>query len=174
MPAIGSKLTRAVPLSSAPASFEPKPLTRAKPLTEATKAGSPAALKHPALPEGGPRYSPLVQNTGDAGVLMATGGTNKLTAPQSAEPKMYLDKPGTTHQKDVFGGTAKASLGSASASTTTTTAAASPLLGPGRAQRAPRLLPGPEGPRGTAGHHQRPGHRRGHRVQGEAQAGRLS
>lgn len=117
MPAIGSKLTRAVPLSSAPASFEPKPLARAKPLSEMTKPKGPDALKHPALPEGGPKYSPLVQNTGDAGVLMATGGTNKLTAPQSADPKKYLDKPGTTHQKDMFGGTGKASLGSAQAST---------------------------------------------------------
>jgi hypothetical protein len=75
-------------------------------------------VKHPGLPEGGPKYSPFEKTTGEAGNLMVSGGDNKLTAPAHAQQNMLLDKPGTPFQKDVFGGTLKANLGSAQASTT--------------------------------------------------------
>jgi hypothetical protein len=118
MASIGSKLTRAAPLSTA-SSFQPKPLTRATPLSAAKPtSNTPAPAKHPGLPEGGPKYSPFEKTTGEAGNLMVSGGDNKLTAPANARQNVLLDKPGNPFQKDVFGGTVKANLGSAQASTT--------------------------------------------------------
>lgn len=118
MAPIGSKLTRAAPLSKA-SSFEPKPLTRATPLSAAKPtSNTPAPVKHPGLPEGGPKYSPFEKNTGEAGNLMVSGGDNKLTAPANAKQNVLLDKPGKPFEKDVFGGTVKTNLGSAQASTT--------------------------------------------------------
>lgn len=124
MPRIGSKLNRAAPLSTHPkqtssASFTPKPLGRAKPLSAMEPKPASKPVKHPGDPVGGPSYTPFKQTTGEAGQLMVSGGDNKLKVPPNAQENKLLDKPGRPFEKDAFGGTVKTNVGSAKVSTAT-------------------------------------------------------
>lgn len=133
MPApIGPKSPPRASTLPAPKASTPKPPARAStlPPSSSAPAAAPAAtskpsataidpqpLKHPAMPEGGPKYSPLDLSTGETG-LGVTGGDNKLKPPPAAKQNVLIDKPGNPLEKDVFGGTLKANTGSIQASTT--------------------------------------------------------
>ncbi|MFY0569450.1 hypothetical protein ACN28E_37255 [Archangium lansingense] len=135
MPRINPKLSRSATLPTPKASqFTPparastlppsalsspasKPVA-ARPTTSAPAALESKPLKHPALPEGAPTYSPWEKSTGEASNLMVSGGDNKLTPPPGAKQNLLIDKPGSPFQKDVFGGTVSGNVGSMQASTT--------------------------------------------------------
>ncbi|QRK13218.1 hypothetical protein JQX13_26220 [Archangium violaceum] len=117
---------------SAPTASQPKPPTRAstlpatlpsstpatpRPAVRAPIATEPKPVKHPGLPEGPATYSPWEKTTGQASDLMVGGGDNKLTLPPAAKQNMLIDKPGTSFQKDTFGGRVSGGLGSMQAST---------------------------------------------------------
>ncbi|MDC0712118.1 hypothetical protein POL68_26870 [Stigmatella sp. ncwal1] len=103
------------PLATKPT---PKPGVSSPAATNTAAAPQATPLKHPGQLSGAPAYTPFEKTTGEAGNLMPSGGDNKLTAPPNATQNMLIDKPGNPYQKDVFGGTVNAQLGSMQASTT--------------------------------------------------------
>ncbi|WP_224245615.1 hypothetical protein [Hyalangium gracile] len=123
MPRIGSKLTRARPLSPNPKAtsstlFQPKPLARAKPLSAMDRPAT-RPVKHPGDAVGGPSHIPFKGGAGEAGKVMVSGGDNKLKVPPNAHETKYLDKPGKPFETQALGGTVKTNVGSAKVSTAT-------------------------------------------------------
>ncbi|AKQ64702.1 hypothetical protein A176_001614 [Myxococcus hansupus] len=106
------------PTTPPPAATATRP-TAPSPAATAAPAVESKPLKHPAMPEGQPSYSPWENSTGAASDVMLSGGDNKLTAPPMATQHMFLDKPGRPFQKDTFGGgQLSGNIGSAQASAT--------------------------------------------------------
>ncbi len=106
------------PTATPPAATPTRP-TATPPAANAAPAVESKPLKHPAMPEGQPSFSPWENSAGVASDVMLSGGDNKLTAPVMANQHVFLDKPGRPFQKDTFGGgQLSGNIGSAQASAT--------------------------------------------------------